>query len=166
MAESIDDDIILSLNKLAEGLIKQNKTVAVGESCTGGWLSKVLTDLSGSSAWFLGGVVSYSNEAKHGFLNVKKGDIEEHGAVSQIVAEQMVNGVEQGFKSFISLSVTGIAGPSGGTLDKPVGLVWFAVKAQGLEPHSVMKQFTGNREQIRQQAVLAALKLLLEQLGT
>jgi nicotinamide-nucleotide amidase len=166
VSESINDEIVSSINQLAKTLIQQNKTVAVAESCTGGWLSKVLTDLPGSSHWFLGGVVSYSNEAKQHFLNVNKGDIDQYGAVSQSVAEQMVKGVEAGFKSSISLSVTGVAGPSGGTVDKPVGLVWFAVKATDMPVSSVMKNFIGDREQVRQKAVLTALTLLIDQLTT
>jgi len=164
VAESIGKEISLLAEKLAKLLIEQNKTAAVAESCTGGWLSKVLTDLSGSSRWFMGGVVSYSNESKQNLLNVDKDCLDQFGAVSQEVAEQMANGVEKAFMSSISVSITGVAGPSGGTLDKPVGLVWFGVKTSTTETYSITKTFAGNREQVRQEAVLTALKLLIDNL--
>lgn len=165
MAESVTKEISLVAEKLATLLIEQNKTVAVAESCTGGWLAKVLTDLSGSSQWFLGGVVSYSNEVKQNLLYVNKDCLDRFGAVSQEVAEQMVKGVEKVFTSSISVSITGIAGPSGGTLEKPVGVVWFGVKTSTTETYSTKKTFAGNREQVRQQAVLTALNLLIDNLA-
>ncbi len=164
MVESIAKEVSLQAKKLAGLLLDQNKTLAVAESCTGGWLSKVLTDLSGSSEWFLGGVVSYSNQTKQDFLKVQEQCLDEFGAVSQQVAEQMVGGVDKAFSSSISLSITGIAGPSGGSNDKPVGLVWFGVKKSLTQARSCSKTFTGNREQVRQQAVLMALQLLVDML--
>lgn len=164
MNESIDKEISLLAQSLAGLLINQGKTVAVAESCTGGWLAKILTDLSGSSTWFLGGVVSYSNDAKRNVLHVKKACLEQFGAVSQEVAEQMADGVNKAFNSSISVSITGIAGPSGGTVDKPVGLVWFAVKTPKGDVVSMTKTYTGSRQQVRQQALLTALELLIDNL--
>ena len=158
-------EIMMLTEKLSMQLIEQNKTLAVAESCTGGWLSKVLTDLSGSSQWFLGGVVSYSNESKQGLINVEKKHLDQFGAVSKEVAEQMAEGVEKAFMSSISVSITGVAGPSGGTPDKPVGLVWFGIKAPSAEAYSIRKTFVGSRDQVRQQAVLTALTLLLKDLA-
>ncbi|MBV1875982.1 MAG: CinA family protein [Cycloclasticus sp.] len=165
MVESMGEEITLLTEKLSMLLIEQNKTLAVAESCTGGWLSKVLTDLSGSSQWFLGGVVSYSNESKQGLINVEKKHLDQCGAVSKEVAEQMAEGVEKAFMSSISVSITGVAGPSGGTPDKPVGLVWFGIKAPSAEAYSIRKTFVGSRDQVRQQAVLTALTLLLKDLA-
>jgi len=162
MVESIAKEISLQAEKLAVLLLEQNKTLAVAESCTGGWLSKELTELSGSSQWFLGGVVSYSNQSKRAFLKVQKRCLDEFGAVSHQVAEQMVDGVDKAFSSSISLSITGIAGPSGGSSDKPVGLVWFGVKKSSTQASSRSETFTGNREQVRQQAVLMALQILVD----
>jgi len=158
-------EIALLTEKLSTQLIGQNITLAVAESCTGGWLSKVLTDLSGSSQWFLGGVVSYSNESKQGLINVEKKHLDQFGAVSKEVAEQMAEGVEKAFMSSISVSITGVAGPSGGTPDKPVGLVWFGIKTPSAEAYSIRKTFVGSRDQVRQQAVLMALTLLLKDLA-
>lgn len=158
-------EIALLTEKLSTQLIGQNITLAVAESCTGGWLSKVLTDLSGSSQWFLGGVVSYSNESKQGLINVEKKHLDQFGAVSKEVVEQMAEGVEKAFMSSISVSITGVAGPSGGTPDKPVGLVWFGIKTPSAEAYSIRKTFVGSRDQVRQQAVLMALTLLLKDLA-
>ena len=158
-------EIALLTEKLSTQLIGQNITLAVAESCTGGWLSKVLTDLSGSSQWFLGGVVSYSNESKQGLINVEKKYLDQFGAVSKEVVEQMAEGVEKAFMSSISVSITGVAGPSGGTPDKPVGLVWFGIKTPSAEAYSIRKTFVGSRDQVRQQAVLMALTLLLKDLA-
>jgi len=147
---------------LANLSIELNASVSVAESCTGGWLSKVLTDLSGSSEWFVGGVVSYSNESKHKLLGVDNSLLDEFGAVSQPVAEAMAISAQRVFSSSLAVSVTGIAGPSGGTADKPVGLVWFGLKVQGKTVRSCCKNFKGNRNDIRQQAVAAALDLLIQ----
>jgi len=148
--------------RLAAELSAHGKTLAVAESCTGGWLAKVLTDLPGSSAWFLGGVVSYSNAAKQRLLSVDDHCLETFGAVSEPVAKQMAAGAQAAFSSSFAVSTTGIAGPSGGSLDKPVGLVCFALKKPQGEPVSSHRVFEGDRERIRLQAVLVALQLLIE----
>jgi len=146
--------------RLASSLQQQNLTLAVAESCTGGWLAKVLTDLSGSSAWFLGGVVSYSNAAKRNVLAVENVCLDEFGAVSEPVARQMASGVSKVFSSSLAVSVTGVAGPTGGTLEKPVGMVCFGVKNNLGDVYASTNQFVGDRQQVRLQAVYAALQLL------
>lgn len=148
--------------RLAAQLSAQGETLAVAESCTGGWLAKVLTDLPGSSAWFLGGVVSYSNAAKQRLLSVDEHCLDAFGAVSEPVAKQMAEGAQAVFSSSFAVSTTGIAGPSGASADKPVGLVHFSVKKPKGEPVSHHQVFAGDREQIRLQAVLIALQLLVK----
>jgi len=163
--DKLEKQIAQLAEQLARKLQQQSMTLAVAESCTGGWLAKVLTDLSGSSAWFLGGVVSYSNAAKHNVLKVGYGCLDKYGAVSEPIAKQMVAGVGTLFSSSLAVSITGVAGPSGGTLEKPVGMVCFAVKNNTGKVFAVTKQFAGDREQVRLQAVVAALQLLLDEMG-
>lgn len=141
-------------------LLKQrNETVSFAESCTGGLLSGSITDISGASAVFLGAIVSYSNEVKENLLKVPHEDLQKYGAVSQEVAIKMAQGVQQALKSSWSVSITGVAGPKGGTPDKPVGTVWFCVHGS---PHvKTSKQvFGGDRESIRKAAVTFALNFL------
>lgn len=149
------------VSELARKLSEQNKTLAVAESCTGGWLSKTLTDLQGSSEWFLGSVVSYSNFAKCKLLHVDNSLINEYGAVSKQVVESMAEGVQREFSSTLALSITGIAGPAGGTDDKPVGLVWFAITSSPNKVKSVSYSFEGGRDNVRRQAVVKGLQLLI-----
>ncbi len=165
MSDCINVEIRALSLKLANTLIVQNKTIAVAESCTGGWLSKVLTDLPGSSEWFLGGVVSYSNAAKCKLLQVDKGSLDKFGAVSTEVAQQMAAGVQRVFSASMALSTTGIAGPSGATPDKPIGLVHFATHSSTQLITTEAKILTGDRKQIRQGAVLMALHILLRELA-
>ena len=141
---------------VANELIANRVSVATGESCTGGLLSSVLTDIPGSSAYFLGGVTSYSNEAKITLLGVDTKTIEEYGAVSKETALEMVKGIEKIFRSDISVAVTGIAGPGGSTSVKPVGLVFISFASKG---SYVVKEFNfvGNRSEIKEQTVRAAL---------
>lgn len=150
------------VSELARKLSEQNKTLAVAESCTGGWLSKTLTDLQGSSEWFLGSVVSYSNFAKCKLLHVDNSLINEYGAVSKQVVESMAEGVQREFSSTLALSITGIAGPAGGTDDKPVGLVWFAITSSPKNVKSVSYSFEGGRDNVRRQAVVKGLQLLIK----
>ncbi|MDO4850291.1 MAG: CDP-diacylglycerol--glycerol-3-phosphate 3-phosphatidyltransferase [Actinomycetota bacterium] len=137
----------------------QGVKLATAESCTGGSIASVLTDIPGSSDVFLGGVVSYANEVKHGMLDVRKEDIDTFGAVSQQVAEQMVRGVSERLGADIAVSVTGIAGPGGGTAEKPVGTVWFGVWDRG-DMHTECHRFEGDREQVRAQSTRQALLLV------
>ena len=134
-------------------------TVAVAESCTGGLISAVITEVAGSSGYFLGGVVSYSNAAKEAFLDVPGELLEQHGAVSREVASAMAAGARARFGADLALSVTGIAGPDGGTLQKPVGLVYLGIAtADGVR--SLRQRFRGDRTTVRESAAREALGLL------
>jgi len=161
----INQDIIAARQRLSDILIKNDLSLAVAESCTGGLLAKVLTDQAGSSEWFECGIVSYSNAAKHAFLAIDEGLIVRDGAVSASVAEAMVDGLLALSAADIAVSTTGIAGPGGGSVEKPVGLVWFAVKNGTNQSYSIKHVFSGDRDEIRQQAVLVALELLLVELN-
>ena len=134
------------------------------ESCTGGWIAKALTDLPGSSAWFDAGVVTYSYEAKQALLGVNPRTLERTGAVSEETALEMVAGALSRFGAGIAVAVTGIAGPSGGTEDKPVGTVWISWKCRGGYPIARRFLFPGDREAVRRQTVAAALTGMLEML--
>jgi competence/damage-inducible protein CinA-like protein len=138
-------------------------TLAIAESCTGGMLGRRITSVSGSSRYFLGGAIVYSNEFKTLFANVPPMLIEEHGAVSEPVAKALAEGIREETRASIGLSVTGIAGPTGGTEEKPVGLVYVALAdANGTEV--VKRQFPGDRERIRMFATQQALDLLRRRL--
>ena len=145
---------------LGQMLKDRGQTVALAESCTGGLAAKRLTDISGSSAYVMGGVVAYDNSAKINLLGVDSGLIEQHGAVSEQVARAMANGARQRFDSDYALSITGVAGPTGGTDDKPVGLVWFGLAMRDGETVTEEKRFLGNREMVRERAAQHALNLL------
>jgi nicotinamide-nucleotide amidase len=139
-------------------------TLAVAESCTGGLIAKRLTDQPGSSAYFLGGIVAYANEAKTGLLDVPEDTLRRHGAVSRDVATAMARGVAQRFGADCGVGVTGIAGPDGGTADRPVGTVWYAVWS-GAGAVSRQEVFPGGREDVRERASQATLHLLLRVIG-
>lgn len=138
----------------------KKQKLAVAESCTAGQLGKRITDIPGSSAYFLGGIVTYANEAKVLELCVDKGILDSKGAVSEEVALAMVNGLENKWNSDYSLSVTGIAGPDGGSLEKPVGTVWIGFKSKGKNAKALSFRFPGNRDSIREISANTALYLL------
>ena len=154
--------MIASIAKRVIEIASEKKIrIAVAESCTGGMISEKITDIPGSSNCFSHGVVSYSDEAKCQFFKIKDHALEDHGAVSQEVAEQMAEGVIQYNNCDISVSVTGIAGPSGATKTKPIGTIWFswAKKVENkIVIESELHQFDGNREKIRMKATEVALR--------
>ncbi|WP_022653683.1 CinA family protein [Aquaspirillum serpens] len=155
----LQDDIQHSAQALAQQLLQRGETVATAESCTGGLIAATLTEIAGSSAWFGWGVVSYANEAKQQLLQVNAHTLATDGAVSQAVVEQMAIGVRQLSGANWSIAVSGIAGPSGDSVDKPVGTVWIAVAgAQGCTSRCHL--FTGDRQHIRAHTVLMALQQL------
>ena len=133
----------------------------MAESCTGGMLGSAITSVPGSGRYFLGGVVTYSNESKEDLINVPKQIMVKNGAVSEETAIHMAKGVRDLFGSDFSVSITGIAGPDGGTETKPVGLVWIGISTKD-ETFARKFNFRGNREDVRIKAVDAAIKLLLD----
>ncbi len=139
--------------------------LATAESCTGGWVAAAITAVAGSSAWFERGFVTYSNESKSEMLGVPRELIERHGAVSPEVAGAMALGAVRNSRAQIALSITGVAGPGGGTADKPVGLVCFGWAAGNLSQTIETKHFSGDREAVRRASVVHALQGLLAQLG-
>lgn len=139
--------------------------LVTAESCTGGWIAKTLTDLPGSSAWFDAGVVSYGNDAKVSLLGVNPATLDRHGAVSEETALEMVSGALGRFGAGVAVAVTGIAGPTGGTPDKPVGTVWVGWQRRGGSPRAKRFHFSGDREAVRRQTVAAALIGLREMLA-
>lgn len=152
-------------NRLGERLADKALTVATAESCTGGWVAKVLTDRPGSSAYVLAGLVTYSNAAKQALLGVPPAVLEQHGAVSEAVVRDMVDGALKVTGADLAVSVSGVAGPGGGTPEKPVGTVWFAWGRGGERTVAVCKQFPGSRDDVRRQSVLFALQGLMDYVG-
>ncbi|WP_201314863.1 CinA family protein [Dyella sp. EPa41] len=156
------------LKELAEQIaayaLRQRLMLVTAESCTGGWTAKTLTDLPGSSAWFDAGVVTYSYEAKEALLGVNPRTLERTGAVSEETALEMVSGALARFGAGMAVAVTGIAGPSGGTAEKPVGTVWIGWKRRGGYAHAQLFHFDGDREAVRRQTVAAALKGVIKAL--
>jgi nicotinamide-nucleotide amidase len=167
MTETVfDDDRLRALGeRLAIHLRESGRVVATAESCTGGWIAKVLTDIPGSSEWFGYGIVSYSNQAKQELLGVPISMLVDQGAVSEAVVRAMAEGVIHHGDANVAVSVSGIAGPDGGTAGKPVGTVWFAwalLDDNGLRSRSSQHRFSGDREAIRRQSVVVALEGLLD----
>jgi nicotinamide-nucleotide amidase len=160
-----------SIRKLAAAVVNDmtdsGKAVSTAESCTGGWVAKALTDISGASAVFHYGVVSYSNGAKEHLLGVQNTTLEEHGSVSEPVVVEMAEGVLKLSGSDIAGAVSGVAGPSGGTAEKPVGTVWFAwaIRDGGkIRTETHRASFDGDRELIRELTVVHALQGVLDRL--
>lgn len=160
-----DAKIVDLVRRVATSLAACSARIAVAESCTGGWIAKCLTDMPGSSAWFGYGFVTYSDEAKIELLGVSPDSIAAHGAVSEEVAEQMATGARLVSAAEVVVAVSGIAGPDGGTAEKPIGTVWLAWAGPGVQLRSRQFRFTGDREAIRRQSVVAALEGVLQQLG-
>ncbi len=140
-------------------LVDRRETLSVAESCTGGMVGAVITDVPGCSAWFAGGVISYSNEVKMRELGVGEWELQTHGAVSEIVAKQMADGVRQKLGTSYGIGITGTAGPDGGTYEKPVGTVWIALSAHDAT-EAVLHQFGSDRKINRERSVGAALGML------
>jgi nicotinamide-nucleotide amidase len=147
--------------QLGRALLARNLRVATAESCTGGWIAKALTDIPGSSQWLEGGLVAYSNAAKSAVLGVPAALIAAHGAVSEPVVRAMAEGARARLGVALAVAVSGIAGPDGGTADKPVGTVWFAW-ANGRQTTASRERFGGDREAVRRQTVALALRRLIE----
>ena len=153
---------------VVDDLIAAGETVATAESCTGGFIAKMLTDVDGSSRCFGYGVVSYSNDAKTKLLGVSPETLQQHGAVSEQVVAEMALGALRTSKADHSVAVSGIAGPDGGTEDKPVGTVWIAWGRRTDDGHTVdsrLDHFIGDRDDVRSQTVMAALEGLRDRIA-
>jgi nicotinamide-nucleotide amidase len=151
------------IRRLAQRLQSRALTVATAESCTGGWLAKTLTDLPGSSKWFVAGWVCYSNASKHRDLGVRTATLQRHGAVSRQTVAELARGAARRSGADLVAAVSGIAGPGGAVAGKPVGTVWFAFarrRGRVWRTESIVKRFRGGRDEVRRKAVLFALRRL------
>jgi nicotinamide-nucleotide amidase len=156
--------VIALAQSLGSKLRERGALLVTAESCTGGWAAQVVTAIAGSSAWFERGFVTYSNEAKVELLGVRRETLERHGAVSEETAREMALGALARSRGTLALAVTGIAGPGGGSPDKPVGTVCFAWARRGATARSETRRFAGDREAVRRQSVERALPGALEHL--
>jgi nicotinamide-nucleotide amidase len=162
----VDDDNLDALaGRLGERLLAAGRMAATAESCTGGWIAKTLTDIAGSSAWFDRGFVTYTNAAKQDLLGVRADTLATQGAVSEATVREMVAGALARSRADVAVAVSGIAGPGGGSPEKPVGTVWLAFGARGGPARAERFRFDGDREAVRRQAVARALQGLDELLG-
>ncbi len=160
---SINPPINPIVEKIANSLSERGETIAFAESCTGGLLSAQFSKWPGVSKIFFGSVVAYANEAKENFLGVARETLRKHGAVSSEVAIEMASGAKLRFGSAWAVSITGIAGPTGGSTEKPVGTVFVGLVGPQLE-QSARKQFSGDRQEIQKAAAEYAFELLLAEL--
>ncbi len=158
----MENELYPQAENLGERLRKLGWRLALAESCTGGWLAKLVTDVPGSSDWFDRGFVSYSDQAKQEMLGVDETTLATFGAVSGETARAMVAGVLAQNGADLALAITGIAGPGGGSIDKPVGTVWFAWGRPGADARAARERFDGDREAVRRQAVAYAIARLRE----
>lgn len=150
------------VNLLSQNLLEKKLLLVTAESCTGGMIAAAITDLSGSSNVFERGFVTYSNESKKELLSVPSSVIDEYGAVSEQCARYMVLGALSSSKADIAVSVTGIAGPSGGTEEKPVGLVYIGVGVRGRDTEVSAFNFSGNRNEVRNLTCINAFDILIK----
>jgi nicotinamide-nucleotide amidase len=162
--DDFPDDTALNSAAAAVGaaLKRRGLMLTTAESCTGGWVAQALTGIPGSSEWFERGFVTYTNTAKQEMLGVAQGALEKFGAVSEEVVREMAGGALKHSHAKVSLAVSGIAGPGGGTLLKPVGTVCLAWAAKGTCARSRVEHFSGNREEIRRKAVYVSLQGMLD----
>ena len=150
--------------QIGEALTARKMTLATAESCTGGLLSHRITNVPGSSSYFVGGVVAYANQAKMALLGVRPETLDRFGAVSEATVLEMAHGVRLALKADIGVAVSGIAGPGGGTPEKPVGLVWIGISDE-VKDQASSYMWTGDRLAIKEQSAQAALELVLKALA-
>ena len=153
-----DHELAALAHALGERLRAAHDSLVTAESCTGGWIAKAVTDIAGSSDWFDCGMAAYSYEAKQALLGVRPQTLEEHGAVSRETVTEMVSGALVHSGASVAVAVTGIAGPGGGSADKPVGTVWIGWKRRGGYARAEVFHFGGDRDAVRRQTVAAALR--------
>lgn len=159
--EGGDRELHDAVVRLADGMRGRRWRLCTAESCTGGYLAKVMTDLAGSSEWFECGFVTYSNAAKSRQLGVSPDTLQAHGAVSEAVVNEMVAGALRAGGTEVAVAVSGVAGPGGGSEDKPVGTVWLAWGVRGQPTVARRFRFHGDRARVRHQAVVAAVAGLI-----
>lgn len=162
---SAQSDIKVKASQLGSLLEAVGQTLATAESCTGGGIAQAITAIPGSSAWFDRGFVTYSNAAKTEMLNVPPQLIDRHGAVSEAVVKAMTQGALAFSSADWAVAVSGIAGPGGGSLEKPVGTVWLAWQQRGYDPLAECVFFEGDRTSVRERTVVRALEILGEELA-
>jgi len=156
-------DTLTTLATLVGAKLKaQGVMFAAAESCTGGWVAQTVTAIAGSSGWFDRGFVTYSDAAKQEMLGVSARTLAAHGAVSEETAREMATGALAHSRAQVAVAITGVAGPGGGSLEKPVGMVCFAWAVKDRAPGAQTRQFKGNRESVRRQSVIFALQGTLE----
>ena len=158
-----DSELMQLSEQVGQALKARGATVTTAESCTGGWVAKVITDIAGSSAWFERGFVTYSNEAKAQMIGVREETLAQHGAVSEPVVVEMAIGALKAARADYAVSISGIAGPDGGSEEKPVGPVWFAFATARGEGITRRECFSGDRDAVRRQATAYALQTLWQQ---
>ena len=158
-----DSELMQLSEQVGLALKARGATMTTAESCTGGWVAKAITDIAGSSAWFERGFVTYSNEAKSQMIGVSEATLLEHGAVSEPVVIQMAQGALAAAHATFAVSVSGIAGPDGGSEQKPVGTVWFGFASHEGDVITRHECFNGDRDAVRRQATVYALKTLWQQ---
>ncbi|WP_426417371.1 nicotinamide-nucleotide amidohydrolase family protein [Aestuariirhabdus sp. LZHN29] len=156
--ESQAQQILMLAQKLGGVLDEAGAVLATAESCTGGGIACAITEVAGSSAWFDAGFVTYSNAAKRAMLGVREETLQRFGAVSEAVVLEMVAGALERSVASVAVSVSGVAGPAGGSEDKPVGTVWIAWQLRGQAGVARLCAFSGDRRSVREQAVIAALE--------
>ena len=162
----MDADLAALSQAVGAACLPRRLMVATAESCTGGWVAQVITHTAGCTAWFERGFVTYSNEAKAELLGVRQETLDKYGAVSRETAGEMAAGALRNSNAMISLSITGIAGPTGGSRGKPVGTVCFGWCRVGETAQTETAVFAGDREAVRRQSVVHALRGLLQRLDT
>jgi nicotinamide-nucleotide amidase len=162
----MDKDLASLSERIGAACREKRLLIATAESCTGGWAAQVITHTTGSSEWFDRGFVTYANDAKVDMLGVRPETLEEHGAVSAETAAEMAAGAITHSNALISLAITGIAGPTGGSPGKPVGTVCFAWCLRDGQPETEQRHFEGDREAVRRQSVMHALNGLLSRART
>ena len=155
-----DKELFELSQQVGQALARRGATVTTAESCTGGWIAKVITDVAGSSAWFERGFVTYSNQAKQQLTGVTTQALEAQGAVSEQVVREMSVGALQAAQAHYAVAVSGIAGPDGGSAEKPVGTVWFGFASHQGQIFAKKALFVGDREAVRRQATVFALETL------
>jgi nicotinamide-nucleotide amidase len=152
-------------SEIGKTLRRRKKTLAIAESCTGGYISHLITSVAGSSDYFIGSVISYSNEVKKNTLGVKQITLKKYGAVSAACVSEMAASIRKKFKSDFAIATSGIAGPGGGTKEKPVGTVYIAI-ASAKEIYAGRFSFKGNRKRIIEQSAYKALEMLTASLNS